>query len=129
MSLIESITRPRSTEGKRGFKFSLRDGIVIVAGAACSFGLRNVMPELSVGILAVVAVFFLFCNVFRVASQLEYSWCAVLAIMTILFESGVLGTSSVIIAQAIATVACIGVQLMSPYYHGVGWQWLAKRRS
>jgi uncharacterized protein YqgC (DUF456 family) len=71
----------------------------------------------------VLAHFFLFCNVIRMAPSLELIWAAVfvvLAAATIAFETpGWLVTALV---SLFVTTAVVVVEMRKPSYHGVGWQ-------
>jgi hypothetical protein len=71
----------------------------------------------------VLAHFFLFCNVVRMARPLELVWAGgfvVLAGATVAFETpGWLVTALV---SLLVTVVVVVVEMRKPSYHGVGWQ-------
>jgi hypothetical protein len=71
----------------------------------------------------VLAHFFLFCNVVRMARPLELAWAGifvVLAAATVAFETpGWLVTALV---SLLVTVVVVIVEMRKPSYHGVGWQ-------
>ena len=71
----------------------------------------------------VVAHFFLFCNLVRLARTLELIWAAVfllLATGTIAFDThGWLMTYAVSSAM---TMILIAIETCKPSYHGVGWR-------
>ena len=106
-----------------GFRLSLRDVIVILVGIAAAFYLFGIEPWWSFVVVFVVAHFFLFCNVVRMARPLELIWAATflaLASATLLTEApGWPVTTSVSFA---VTVVIVVAQMRKPSYHGLGWQ-------
>lgn len=115
------MTQERSFDA--GFRMSVRDAIVIVVGAAAAVALATLVWWWGVAIAFVVAHFFLFCNVVRMARPLELAWAAVfvvLAVTTIALE--VPGWSTTISISLVVTVALVARQLREPTYHGLGWQ-------
>jgi hypothetical protein len=71
----------------------------------------------------VVAHFFLFCNVVRMARPYELAWAAVflpLASSTML--AGAPGWPVTTAASLAVTVAVVVLQMRRPSYHGVAWQ-------
>ena len=71
----------------------------------------------------VVAHFFMFCNIFRVARPLELAWSGVfiaLTFCTIMFEKP--SWRITIIASLLATVFVVAVEMRKPSYHGVLWR-------
>src|SRR5687768_5424908 len=73
-----------------GFRLSLRDVVVILLGIATAAYLFGVEPWWSFIVVFVVAHFFLFCNVVRMARPLELIWAATflaLASATLLTEA------------------------------------------
>jgi hypothetical protein len=108
-----------------GFRLSVVDVIVLVAGSVGVCLLWPTERDLAFIIAFVVGHFFLFCNVFRVARPLELVWAAWLIFLT----AGTLtaGTPSwpiSIVATLAATVLVIALQMRQPSYHGIGWQWI-----
>jgi len=73
----------------------------------------------------VLAHFFLFFNVVRMALPLELAWAGVfvvLAISTVVLDApGWPVTASV---TFVATVVVVVVQMRKPSYHGLGWRWI-----
>lgn len=106
-----------------GFRLSVRDVVVIVLGAAAAFYLAEIEPWWSFAVVFVVAHFFLFCNVVRMARPLELTWAATfvaLAAATLLTK---LPGWPVTIAVSLAvTAAIVALQIRKPSYHGLGWQ-------
>lgn len=106
-----------------GFRLSVRDVVVIVIGIAAAAYLFRIEPWWSFIVVFVVAHFFLFCNVVRMARPLELIWAATflaLASATLLTEMpGWPVTASISLA---VTVVVVALQLRKPSYHGLGWQ-------
>lgn len=106
-----------------GFRLSLRDAIVLAAGAAAALALASMVWWWGLLIAFVVAHFFLFCNVVRMARPLELAWSALflaLAAATIALEfPGWVATFSISLA---ATVVVVALQMRRPSYHGWGWR-------
>jgi hypothetical protein len=73
----------------------------------------------------VLAHFFLFCNVVRMARPLELTWAAVFVVLagaTVAFGTpGWLATAAV---SLVVTVVVAVVEMRKPSYHGVGWRWV-----
>ena len=106
-----------------GFRLSLRDVIVILVGIAAAFYLFGIEPWWSFVVVFVVAHFFLFCNVVRMARPFELIWAATflaLASATLLTEApGWPVTTGV---SLVMTVAVVVLQMRKASYHGLGWQ-------
>ncbi|MEW6689726.1 MAG: hypothetical protein AB1452_11615 [Pseudomonadota bacterium] len=106
-----------------GFRLSLRDAIVIAAGSVAAVALASMVWWWGFVIAFVVAHFFLFCNVVRMARPLELAWSAIflaLACATILLEfPGWAATTAISLA---ATVVVVALQMRKPSYHGAGWR-------
>ncbi|CAN5409388.1 hypothetical protein BH11PSE11_BH11PSE11_00120 [soil metagenome] len=106
-----------------GFRISVTDIIVLMVGAIASACLAGIDLPLGLAIAFVVAHFFLFCNVIRMARRLELAWAAIfvgLAGCTILLQ--VPGWSVTFAASFLATMALVVVQMRRPSYHGVLWR-------
>jgi len=106
-----------------GFRLSLRDAIVLVAGSSAGIALATMVWWWGFVIGFVVAHFFLFCNVVRMARPLELAWAALfvaLAAGTIALDFP--GWPAAISISLAATVAVVALQLRKPSYHGLGWQ-------
>ncbi len=106
-----------------GFRLSKLDIMVLFIGAAVTTATIPYDGAVAFIIAFVIAHFFLFCNVFRVARPLELTWAG----WFILLAGGTLsmgmpGWPIATIATLIATVAVIAVEMRKPSYHGIGWQ-------
>jgi hypothetical protein len=106
-----------------GFRLSVLDACVLAAGAATAVALATVVAWWGFAVAFVVAHFFLFCNVVRMARPLELAWAGLflaLAGATIALE--VPGWPATIAASLAMTAAVVAIQLRKPSYHGLGWQ-------
>ena len=106
-----------------GVRLSIRDVVVIVIGIAAAAYLFGIEPWWSFIVVFVVAHFFLFCNVVRMARPLELAWAATflaLASATLLAE--VPGWPITALASLAVTVVVVALQMRKPSYHGLGWQ-------
>lgn len=115
---------PRTADDfQPGFRLSVRDVVVIILGVAAASYLTTIEPWWGFIVAFVVAHFFLFCNVVRMARPFELSWAAVflaLASATLLTEApGWPITTGVSLA---VTVVVVVLQMRKPSYHGLGWQ-------
>lgn len=106
-----------------GFRLSVRDVVVIILGIAAALYLAAMEFWWGFIVAFVVAHFFLFCNVVRMARPFELTWAAVflaLACATLLTEApGWPITTGVSLA---VTVVVVVLQMRKPSYHGLGWQ-------
>jgi hypothetical protein len=106
-----------------GFRLSVRDVVVIVIGIAVAVYLFGIEPWWSFIVVFVVAHFFLFCNVVRMARPLELAWAATflaLASSTLLMEKPTWPITALISLGV--TVVVVVLQMRKPSYHGLGWQ-------
>ena len=106
-----------------GFRLSVRDVIVIVIGAAAAAYLATIEPWWGFIVAFVVAHFFLFCNVVRMARPFELAWAATfvaLASATLLTEAP--GWPITTGASLAVTLVVVVLQMRKPSYHGLGWQ-------
>lgn len=108
-----------------GFRLSIIDVLVLVVGTAAIIFLSMYIWWWGFVPAFVLAHFFLFCNVMRMARPLELIWAVVfvgLAGATIATDSpGWLVTA---VASLLVTVVVVIVEMRKPSYHGVGWQWI-----
>ena len=109
-----------------GFRLSVLDVIILVVGVVAAFGLAMVVWWWGFVVGFVVAHFFLFCNVVRMARPLELAWTGVfvaLAAATVALDAppGWPLTASV---SLVTTVAVVIIEMRKPSYHGLGWQWI-----
>lgn len=107
-----------------GFRLSAIDVAVLVLGSVATAYLSlQVSLWLGLGVAFVVAHFFLFCNVFRVARPLELSWSALfvaLAACSTLFA--VPSWPLVFLLTLPATLVVIVLEMRKASYHGVLWE-------
>ena len=108
---------------KPGFRLSLSDAAVLVVGAVVAAWLAQIDWVWSFLVAFVVGHFFVFCNVIRMARQLELVWALqflLLSLSTLLVGSpSWLQTFSLAFAS---TLVLIVMQLRKPSYHGVYWK-------
>lgn len=108
-----------------GWRFSVVDGIVLVIGLVAVSALAVVVWWWGFVVGFVLAHFFLFCNVIRMARPLELIWAGVFVVLvgaTITIDfPGWLLTASV---SLLTTVLVVIVEMRKPSYHGLGWQWI-----
>lgn len=108
-----------------GFRLSVVDTVILVAGTVAAIALATMTWWWGFVVGFVLAHFFLFCNVVRMARPLELTWAAsfvVLAGATVAIDTpGWLVTATV---SLVVTVVVTVVELRKPSYHGVGWQWV-----
>ena len=106
-----------------GWRFSVLDGFVLVAGMSASVGFGAFVWWIGFVIAFTIAHFFLFCNVFRISRPLELVWAGAfvaLSSATIAFEApGWLLTAAISLA---VTIVVVVIEMRKPSYHGVGWQ-------
>jgi len=109
-------------EFKPGFRFSVFDALLLVAGA---WGARFFWSQtwwLGFVIAFVVGHFFLFCNVFRISRGLELIWAFVFIVLTRLTLANGLLTWPVTVALSLSvTLIVVGIELRKPSYHGIAW--------
>lgn len=108
-----------------GFRLSALDVIILVVGVVTAFALVMVVWWGGFVVGFVVAHFFLFCNVVRMARLLELAWAGVfvaLAAATVALDAP--GWPVTATVSLVATVVVVVVQMRKPSYHGLGWQWI-----
>ena len=108
-----------------GFRLSALDVIILVVGVVTAFALVMVVCWGGFVVGFVVAHFFLFCNVVRMARLLELAWAGVfvaLAAATVALDAP--GWPVTATVSLVATVVVVVVQMRKPSYHGLGWQWI-----
>jgi hypothetical protein len=122
--MVSSCSRYDSLAGfQPGFRLSFIDVVVLVIGATASAALWNAVWWIGFIVAFVVAHFFLFCNVFRIARPLELAWAGVFIALvygTIAFS--VPGWPAAIAGSLAVTVAVIALEMRKLSYHGVLWQ-------
>jgi len=76
----------------------------------------------------VLAHFFLFCNVFRVRRSLELIWAGVFVVNFAAWSmAGSFSWWPVLLVQTPVTIACIGMEMRSPRYHGIGYSHIRRQ--
>jgi hypothetical protein len=106
-----------------GFRLSVVDVFVLVGGTAAATALSIYVWWWGFVPAFVLAHFFLFCNVVRMARPLELVWAGVFVVLagaTIVFETP--GWFVTALASLLVTVVVVVVEMRKPSYHGVGWQ-------
>lgn len=106
-----------------GARLSALDVGVIVFTAVAAAYLSSITWWWGAGLAFVVAHFFLFCNIVRMARPLELVWATVftgLAAMTILTSSP--SPASTAALSLMVTLVVVALELRKPSYHGIGWQ-------
>jgi hypothetical protein len=124
MATIQGGEKELTYQGKRrtcGFRLSVSDVAVLVAGAALSRYCWGYLAEYSLFIPFTVGHFFLFCNVFRVRRKPELAWTGifVLNVAAHSFLADTMNMWSVCGLQAIVTVVLITREVSRPDYHGL----------
>jgi len=110
-------------EFKPGFRLSKLDVGVLVFGTIGAVAAWPLVWWIGFVIAFVVAHFFLFCNVVRMARPLELIWAAtfvMLAGATVMFETP--GWTVAITGSLVVTALCVCVEMRKPSYHGIAWR-------
>ena len=106
-----------------GFRVSLVDALVLIAGTAGSATLTAESPDAAVLVAMPVLHFFLFCNVFRIKRRKELIWAAIFVISSALFIAYQMFSATIlIIANILVAVILIALETREPDYHGIFWQ-------
>ena len=108
-----------------GFRLSIVDVFVLVGGTMGPIVLSMYGWWWGFILAFVLAHFFLFCNIARIARPLELIWAGVfisLAAATIAFERPCWLVTALV--SLLVTVVVAVVEMRKPSYHGVGWQWI-----
>ena len=106
-----------------GFRLSVADVIVLVGGTVATIVLSMIVWWWGFVIAYVLAHFFLYCNVVRMARPLELVWAGVFVVLagaTVAFETP--GWLVTVLVSLLVTVLVVVVEMRKPSYHGVGWQ-------
>ena len=105
---------------RHGFRFSKLDALAVAAGLGLTLWLHAIEFPLWWIVAMAVGHFFLFCNVFLIWQRWELLWAAVFVINAGLhLATGSFGWLSPFLWQLPWTVAVIGLQIRSPWYHGI----------
>ena len=112
---------PQNPSSKRhGFRFSIWDALILAAGLALTLWLPAIDFPLWWIVAMAVGHFFLFCNVFLVWQRWELLWAAAFVINAgIHIATGSFGWLSPFLWQLPWTILVIGLQIRSPWYHGI----------
>ena len=103
-----------------GFHVSVRDALVLAAGAVATLLLWDRLGPLALLFPVVLGHFFLFCNLVRLWRRYELIWAAVFMVnLGAWLLSGTLNWWGVLAVQTPLTLALVALQLRSPFYHGV----------
>jgi hypothetical protein len=106
-----------------GFRLSVFDVFVLVVGFVTTVVLSMLVWWWGFVPGFVLAHFFLFCNVVRMARPLELIWAGVFVALaggTVVFETP--GWLMTALASLLVTVVVVVVEMRKPSYHGIGWQ-------
>lgn len=106
-----------------GFRLSAVDVFVLVAATLAAIILSMYVWWWGFVTVFVLAHFFLFCNVVRMARPLELVWAGVfvaLAGATVAFETPSWLVTT--LASLLVTVVVVVTESRKPSYHGMGWQ-------
>ena len=108
-----------------GFRLSVGDGLVPAGGVVAAIVLSMFVWWQGFVVGFVVAHFFLFCNVVRMARPLEFLWSGIfvaLAAATIAIDMP--GWVATFVVSAVVTAIVVVLEIRKPSYHGVGWKWI-----
>ncbi|MEZ5943752.1 MAG: hypothetical protein R3C18_20340 [Planctomycetaceae bacterium] len=79
--------------------------------------------ELALLLAYVVLHFFLFCNVIRLATNLELAWATVAVLLAGLsFGFNVLSGTTALTISLATTVVVTAIEFREPSYHGIYWE-------
>lgn len=111
------------TSFKPGFRLSLFDVMVLIAGMIGAFSLGAQVWWAGMLVAFVVGHFFLFCNVFRIARKPELIWAAVFTCLTASTISfGMPDWIVTFTLSFLVALVLIYLETKKPHYHGIGWQ-------
>lgn len=111
---------PESLPRSHGFRFSIWDAMILMAGLGLTLWLRTASFPLWWIVPMALGHFFLFCNVFLVWRKLELAWAAAFVILIgIHLAAGCFDWLSPLIMQTPITFFVLWLQLRSPWYHGI----------
>ena len=106
-----------------GFRMSLLDGFVLVAGAAVAMFAARIEINLGLAVAFTVGHFFLFCNVVRMERVRELVWTAVFLVLASLTSSLQALSWNLTFGICLAvTAVLVVIELRSPMYHGIFWR-------
>jgi hypothetical protein len=106
-----------------GFRLSVVDVFVLIGGTVAAIALSIYVWWWGFVPAFVLAHFFLFCNVVRMARPLELIWAGVFVVLAgATIASDVPGWLITALGSLLVTVVVVIVEMRKPSYHGVGWQ-------
>jgi hypothetical protein len=124
--LLEAAWRARKFQ--TGFRLSMLDIVIVVAGAVASGFTMTVDRWFGIAISFVVLHFFLFCNVLRMSRPLELIWAGIFASLAgATIALNFLSWPIVFVILSVVTIIVAIVEMRRPSYHGVAWQKLNPR--
>ena len=110
---------------KPGFRISVLDACFIGIATVGALYAARFELVLGIGIAFVVAHFFLFCNVFRIARRLELIWASFFIVsMGLTMTTSEPGWSVSFFSSALLAIVVIAYSMRQPSYHGLGWKFL-----
>ena len=122
-------TLPFKTTKAPGFRFSASDAVAIVLAIVAAVTLWGSLGAMSLLFPIVLGHFFLFCNVFRVRRSFEVAWALVFVVnVCAWWLAGRFNWWSVLSVQTPVTMLCLGLEICSERYHGVGYSRINRRR-
>jgi hypothetical protein len=99
--------------------------LVLVGGLAGTIVLSTFVWWLGFIVGFVVAHFFLFCNVVRMARPLELLWSGVfVAFAGATIATEMPGWVTTFVVSGVVTVIVVVLEVRKPSYHGIGWKWI-----
>lgn len=111
-----------------GFRISRGDGVVLLLGVLATVAGWNALGELRPLPAVVLVHFLLFCNVVRVRRAFELLWAATFVLNVLAWQAaGRVSWAGVPLVQAPVTIAVVSAQVVSGWYHGVGYSRLPAR--
>ena len=113
------MTKPQQNK-RYGFRCSVIDALVLIAGAGLSLWLHSIHFPLWWVVPMALGHFFLFCNVFLVWRRWELLWAGffILNVAAHLALNDTHGGSA-LLWQSPVTLGVIIWQIRSPWYHGI----------
>lgn len=107
--------RPRTC----GVRFSGRDGAAILACAIVTAAVWPFWRDMAILFPVVLGHFFLFCNVFRIARNLELTWAGVFLVNFACWALfGRINWPAILAIQTPITAVLIAREMRKPTYHG-----------
>ena len=106
-----------------GFRLSSLDIAILIIGCLGGVSLLWIERWLAIAVWYVVAHFFLFCNVLRMARSLELVWAVIFVCLAATAATLSWIPWPAVFGGSLLTTALIAtIEARKPSYHGVGWQ-------